>query len=149
MTQQALNGSDVQDFSLPTQRNLFAVDGEQFEAAPQLPARKAMECIAIAERWEQAEPDKAEELFRELFSRVLLPESFERFAARLDDLERPISLQQLPQIMTWLFERYGMGPTPPSPASSDGSESRDGGSTSADDSPSQASILTGSPSTAP
>ena len=151
MTQQALNGSavEVPDFSLPTQRNQFVINGETFEAAPQLPARKAMECIAIAERWEQAEPEKAEELFRELFSRVLLPESFERFAARLDDLERPISLQQLPQIMTWLFERYGMGPTKESPDSSPGSENPATGTTSPAGSPSPVSISTGSPSTVP
>jgi hypothetical protein len=80
---------------------------------------------------------------------VLLPESFARFAGRLDDLERPISLQQLPRIMTWLFERYGMGPTTESSDSSPGSGNQAAGTPSPAGSPSQASISTASPSTAP
>jgi hypothetical protein len=144
------NGTvDIQDFSLPPQRNRFVIDGEEFEAAPQLPAKKAMECIHIAERWEQADPAQAAELFRELFQRVLLPDSYERFVGRLDDLERPISLQQLPKIMEWLFERYGMRPTEPSSGSSDGSGNPDDGMNSPGGSPSPVAISTGSPSTAP
>lgn len=145
------NGAEpeIQDFSLPTQRNQFRIDGELFEAAPQLPAKQAMECVNIAERWESSEPEKAAELFRDLFSRVLLPESYERFIARLSDLERPITVQQLPTIISWLFERYGMGPTKESSDGSDGSANPDDGSTSGAASPSPVSISTVSPSTAP
>jgi hypothetical protein len=143
------NGDGPPDFSEPRQRNVFVIDGEEFEAAPALPARKAMECVHIAEGWETAEPAQAEELFRELFSRVLLPESFERFAARLDDLERPITIQQLPRVIEWLFARYGMGPTKGLPGASDGSANQDGGTTSGVGSPSPELTSTSSLSTAP
>ena len=143
-----LHGDSPPDFSEPRQRNRFVIDGEEFEAAGALPARRAMACIALSERGTQASPSEAETLYRELFALVLLPESFERFATRLDDLERPITLEQIPRITEWLFERYGMRPTEESSDSSTGSANPAAGTNSTGGSPPQALIPTGSPSTA-
>jgi len=141
--------ADIQDFSLPPQRNQFKIDGEVFEAAAQLPAGQAMGFIHLAEQWSSSEPEKAQELFRGLFSKVLLPESYERFVARLNDLEHPVTIQQLQQVISWLFERYGMGPTEESSDSSTGSGNPNGGTPPPDGSPSTASTSTVSPSTVP
>jgi hypothetical protein len=88
-------------------------------------------------------------MFRELFAKVLLPESLDRLLARLSDMQRPIEVDQLPQVIEYLLGRYGMRPTEESSDSSTGSANPDGGTRPEAASPSPALISTASPSTAP
>jgi hypothetical protein len=96
------------------------IDGEGFEGPPDLPAIAGLRFLAAVDRWQEAGPEETVAMLPELFGHVLLPESLERFVARLDDQARPISLKQLPQVIAYLFTRYGMRPTPPSSGSSTG-----------------------------
>lgn len=43
---------------------------------------------------------------KKLFEKSLLPESAEKFAARLDSTENPINLQQMIEVAEWLVEEY-------------------------------------------
>jgi hypothetical protein len=141
--------ADAPNFGRTRRRNLFYIEDELFEAAPGLPVDQGMEFVHLAEQWQVDEPEKAKALARELFSKVLLPESMERFAARLGDMERPVELTQLPEIITWLLERFGFRPTGESPDSSTGSGNQAAGTNSVGTSPAVASVSTISPSTSP
>jgi hypothetical protein len=142
--------ADAPNFGRKRQRNLFYIDDDLFEAAPGLPVDQGMEFVHLAEQWQVDDPERAKALARELFSKVLLPESLERFSARMGDMERPVELTQLPEIITWLLERFGFRPTPEeSSASSTGSASPAAGTNSEAASSSQALIPLASPSTVP
>jgi hypothetical protein len=140
---------EIPDFGRQRKRVRFKVDGEVFEAAPGLPVEQAMEFAVMADQWRAEEPEQAMRMFRELFAKVLLPESLDRLLARLSDMQRPIEVDQLPQVIEYLLGRYGMRPTEESSDSSTGSANPDGGTRPEAASPSPALISTASPSTAP
>jgi hypothetical protein len=69
-------------------------------------------------------------LLKQALKFVLLPESYERFSARLKDRHNPIDDDQLADVVLWLLEQYGLRPTAPSQPSSDGSPSPESGTSS-------------------
>jgi hypothetical protein len=144
----AVDGDGIPDFSAPARRVRFRIDDDVFEGPRDLPAEHALRFIAKAERWRQLRTDDAVALLPELFEPVLLPESHARFCARLGDQQRPISLVQVPRVVLWLFEQYGMRPTQPSPDSSPGSASPADGTSLTVAPPQPASTPPGSPSPA-
>jgi hypothetical protein len=125
-------GGEVLDFSEPDRPAALSVrigpaDDDVFAVAPALPAKLAFEfqraARTVTAAGEQADPSE----LLAMFQRIVLPSDAERFDARMGDLARPISLQQLVRIIQGLFERYGLRPTAPPPASSDGRPNPDGG----------------------
>lgn len=125
----------------------FWIDEEPFEGPPDLPAVAGLLFMAAVDRWTDAGPEETVAMLPELFGHVMLPESLERFCARLNDQQRPISLKQLPQVIGYLFTRYGMRPTAPSSGSSTGPGSPSGGPSSTAAPPSPAPTSSPSPST--
>ena len=141
----AATDDQIPDFSRPARRVRFRIDTDVFEGPRELPADHALAFIAKAERWQAVDPEDARAMLPELFAEVLLPESLERFRARLVDQANPISLGQLPRVVAWLFEVYGDRPTVPSSDSSTGSGSPDDGTSSTAAPPPEASTPPTSP----
>lgn len=115
----------VKDFSRPRTRVAFTIDGDTFEAPPAIPAEVFME---YAERYSrlQARDDEERDLhemlaaMKDVLAIVLYPQSYELFAHRMRDPNRPIDLAQVQDVIVWLMEQYGMRPTVPSSESSTG-----------------------------
>lgn len=128
------------DFSRPRKRIAFTIDGEQYEAAPAVPAETFVE---FAVRFADLnDSDTWAENYRALnaaLELVLLPESFERLAAHFTDKQHPVELDQMADIVMWLLEEYGLRPTRPSSPSSDGPPNPEPGTSSTENTPAEAS----------
>lgn len=121
----------IQDFSLPMAPKRFRLDPDTFEA-PAIMSAMTMRRIATLYSGMPALDgvqgiDTTLAQVTEMFGILLPGESGERFVARLNTAGGPddpppidLSRQALP-VMQWLMEQYGMRPTQPSSASSDGS----------------------------
>lgn len=118
----------MMDFSSEREVIRFRVDADVFEASPTLAAGLA---LAYGEQVEligdTASAEQQRDAIHSLFRMILLPESADRFIARLNDVERPIGHEQIGRITQWLFEQYSLRPTESDSASSTGSENRDAG----------------------
>jgi hypothetical protein len=115
----------VRDFT-PAERVIrFRIRGETFEAAPDLPAMVAIQLAELAEKKDESESQG--KVFADMFRLLLLPESAERFIERMSDLQRPISIRMINDIMPWLMEEYGLRPTTAPSDSSGGSGNQGGG----------------------
>lgn len=93
-----------------TEPQTFMIDDDLFECARVLPA-------GVGRKFAQLQDKSPVEQFDgigEILDIVLLPESAERFAARMVDPQNPISMEQIGQIIEWLVEEYGGRPTTPS-----------------------------------
>lgn len=84
--------SPARSFNNPYSPITFDVDGEEFTSRAAVPAGQL---IALAD----VDRGQATEQF---FRTVLEPESAERFLARLNDNERPITTQVLNDVIEWL-----------------------------------------------
>jgi hypothetical protein len=120
---------EVMDFSSPRKSLPFKVDGDRFEAAPDIAAELAIEFMDVSSQLDEtnATPEQQIAVLHAMFNMVLFPESAERFIARLRDPENPIGYEKVNRIVKWLFESYGLRPTEPDAPSSSGSESQDAG----------------------
>lgn len=97
----------------------FTIDGDTFECAPVLPAAGTRLLLALAETVEGSAGSAQIAMIGDFLDTVMLPESAERFAARMKDPARPIDDDQIGDVLKWLVERYGQRPTVP-PTPSDG-----------------------------
>lgn len=118
---------DFSEYREPVRFRIGPEPDDVFQAASALPAGLAFEFIAAAREIANAGAGEDPTPMLAIFRRILLPADAERFEQRMSDLERPVSLQQFVRIIQGLFERYGLRPTAPPSASSDGSPSPDGG----------------------
>lgn len=125
MTTTEVNVTDeMMDFSLRRKTLRFRVDDDVFEAVAEIPVEVA---LAFADRAHVLENgtatvDQQVEVVRSLLRALLLPESAKRFLERLSDQRDPIGFQRFNQVVTWLFEEYGLRPTPSDSAFSPGSD---------------------------
>lgn len=99
----------------------FQVDGDYFAALPTLPIPVMQRLIQASSEMqgETAGPEALDKVLG-VFDIVLMEESRERFRARLNSTENPVSLTQVMDIMVWLMELYGRRPTQQSSDSSNG-----------------------------
>lgn len=120
------------DFSVPRPSLKFRVDGDIFEASPDIAADLALRFADLAENLSEdsATNEQQIEVIHALFQMVLFPESAERFIARLSDQTKPIGTGRIHKITQWLFEEYGLRPTTSDSVSSTGSESQGAGTNS-------------------
>lgn len=120
---------EVMDFSSPHRSLKFRVDGDVFEAAPDIAAELAMRFSDQAAKIddENTNADEQIEVIHALFRMVLFPESADRFIARLSDPTRPIGNGKAQRIIAWLWEEYGLRPTESDSTSLSGSENQDAG----------------------
>lgn len=90
------------------------VDGESFYAAPALPAEGLMLMAVIADAGDEAPAGESARAVLDFLDLVLLPESAERYAARLKDPLKPIRLEEASEHAKWLIaEKYQSRPTEP------------------------------------
>lgn len=141
---------EIKDFSKKRKDIVFKIDDDVFHAVPVIPAETMIE---FAESITSADPTKmapAEMVgaLRRVIEMVLVPDSLAVFQRRMRDPLNPIDMEQLDDIVTWLFEEYGMRPTQELPSSSAGGSPVVPGITSMGTLPDAVSISAASPSTA-
>lgn len=126
----------ARDFTKKRKRLTFTIDGDTFEAASALPGDVFAEFVTLYNGTADTETfQQQHDLLKQALELALLPESWERFAARLQDKERPIDDDQMSDVILWLMEEYGMRPTQPSQPSSDGSANPESGTSSTESTP--------------
>lgn len=123
---------EIMDFSLPRGNIKFRLENDVFEAVPEIATELALEFVDDAAALEEDKISTREQLavIKKLFHMVLLPESAERFVARLRDPANPIGPERFQRVLTFLMERYGLRPTEPDSDSSPGSDVRETGTSS-------------------
>lgn len=141
---------EIKNFTKKRTPLRFQIDDDLFDAVPTIPAEIMIE---FAESMTSADPTKMapKEMvgaLRRVIEMVLHPESLARFKTRMKDPLNPIDMEQLDEIVTWLFEEYGMRPTEESSSSSAGGSPVVPGITSMATLPDVVSISAASPSTA-
>lgn len=138
---------EIRNFSKQRKAIVFQIDEDVFEALPAIPAEVM---IQFAERVAVADPTQLSvtqqiAIFRELLELVLTDASMARMRERMSDRTNPVDMEQLDEIITWLFEEYGMRPTTESDSSSNGVSPPATGITSMVPTPGMASISAASP----
>lgn len=141
---------EIKDFTKKRHPIQFKVDDDIFDAAPVVAAQTM---IDFTESMSSADPTKMSPkemvgLLGNVIEMVLLPSSLTRFKERMRDRVNPIDLEQLDEIVSWLFEEYGMRPTQEPSSSSAGGSALVPGITSTATLPDVVSISAASPSTA-
>lgn len=137
----------VKDFSKARPTVEFRIDDDMFFAFPALPARVLVEFAMTFDGVNQETPaDKQMDAMLSILERALQPDSYKRFAARVEDREKPIDLEQINDIMEWMLGEYGLRPTPLSEPSSTGSPSPDSGTSLTGNTPVVESTSSTSPS---
>lgn len=126
----------ARDFSRTRKRLDFTIDADTFEAAAVLPGDVFAEFVTLYNSTGDAEDyQQSHDMLKQALQLALLDESWQRFAARLADKERPIDDDQMSDVVLWLLEEYGLRPTQPSQDSSDGSASPESGTSSTANTP--------------
>lgn len=123
--------SEIKDFSRTREQVAFTIDGDKFEAAPAIPAETLAEFVVrYSDAGEATDARTQLEILAGVLELVLLPDSYTLLKQRMRDRERPVELDQLDDIITWLTEKYGLRPTQESPDSSDGQPAPESGTNS-------------------
>lgn len=114
--------TEIKDFSKVRKAIQFRVDEDVFHAASAIPAEVLIqftEAITTSDPTKMS-PKEQVGILRGMLEVVLVPESLTRFRERMADVHNPIELDQINDIVTWLFEEYGMRPTVESVSSPNG-----------------------------
>lgn len=141
--------TEIRDFSKKRKQLTFRIDDDVFEAVAAIPAEVM---IQFAERFTSADPTQMSPkdqvgIFREMLEIVLFPESMATMRKRMADPRNPVDMEQLDEVISWLFEEYGMRPTEGSSSSSNGGSPPVTGAISTVTIPDVVSISAASPST--
>jgi hypothetical protein len=129
--------SAMKDFSKVRKPLQFRIDDDVFDASPAIPAQVL---IDFTEQITDADPTKMSpkqqvSLLAGMLEIVLMPKSLRRFKERMADIENPVELSQINDVVEWLFEEYGLRPTTESSSSSNGGSPPGTGTTSTDSTP--------------
>jgi hypothetical protein len=114
--------AEIKDFSKARKVIQFRVDDDVFQAVSAIPAEVM---IQFTEALSSADPTRMSPkeqvgILRGVLDLVLEPKSLARFKERMADVTNPIEMDQINDIVTWLFEEYGMRPTVESVSSANG-----------------------------
>jgi hypothetical protein len=139
LTPATLNGiagpPAAKDFTRKRKNLDFTIDDDRFSAAPMLPGDVFAEFVTLYNSTAETETyQQQHDLLKRALELALMPDSWERFAARLSDKTRPIDDDQMSDVVLWLLEQYGLRPTEPSSPSSDGPASPESGTSSTENS---------------
>lgn len=130
----------ARDFSRKRKRLHFTIDDDTFDAAEALPGDVFAEMVALYNSATDVETFQDQhDLVKKALELALLPESWQRYAARLKDKTRPIEDDQTSEIVMWLMEEYGLRPTQQSQPSSDGPPNPEPGTSSTESTQPEAS----------
>ena len=86
----------------------FRLHEEDFECVKNLQGNALLNLVAKAGSGDASD---AAETIKDIFSKALLPESYERFVKLIDDPEKIVSVETLGEITAWLVEQYSGRPT--------------------------------------
>lgn len=155
----------MKDFTQKPRVVGFTIDDDVFRGKPVLPAQTMVDFSVAAEAFDPkaATAEQGFESMMDALRMVLMKDSYDRFKYRMQDPEQlaeeareagrevpepfvPIGLDQIPPIVEYLMEEYGMRPTTPSDDSSDGDSSPAPGISSTESTSDVELISAGSPS---
>lgn len=142
--------AEIKDFSKKRREIQFRIDDDLFSAVPVIPAQVMLDFtrqITEADPSKMA-PSQQVQILTNMLAIVLEPASLKRFEARMADVTNPIDMEQINDVVMWLFEEYGMRPTTEPSGSSSGPSLPAPGTTSTVSMPGVALISAASPSTA-
>lgn len=138
----------MRDFTRERKKIEFKIDDDVFTAKSPIPAQTL---IDFAKQFTSLSTASTVEdqlsAFNGVLELVLMPASLERLKVRMSDPDEPVAIEQIEEIITWLFEEYGMRPTEPPSDSSDGPASPGPGTNSTENTQDVVSISLDSPST--
>jgi hypothetical protein len=121
----------MKDFTRERKKIEFKIDNDLFEAKSPIPAQVLMD---FASKFSNMSQDSTVEeqlvAFRGVLELVLMPTSLKRFVDRMSDVNYPIAVDQVEEIVSWLFEEYGLRPTEVPSSSSSGQGNQDAGTKS-------------------
>lgn len=86
----------------------FKLHGEDFHCLKNLQGNTLLNLVAKAG---SGNAEDAAFTVKEIFSKALQPESYERFSKLIDDPEKVVTVETLGQITAWLVEQYSGRPT--------------------------------------
>ncbi|MDX3314632.1 hypothetical protein P1S61_37395 [Streptomyces sp. ME08-AFT2] len=139
----------ARDFSRKRTSLAFTIDDDTFVPATALPGDVYAELVTLYNKTGSVENyQEQHDLLKTALQLALLPDSYDRFTARLRDKTNPIDDDQMADVVLYLLEAYGLRPTQPSQPSSDGPSSPASGTSSTDEQQPQASTPPASPPTA-
>jgi hypothetical protein len=90
-----------------TEPILFKLHGEDFECVKNLQGNALLSLVAKAGSGNATD---AADTVKDIFSKALLPESYERFLKLIDDKEKIVTVETLGEITAWLVEQYSGRP---------------------------------------
>jgi len=139
----------MRNFTKERKKIEFQIDDDVFTAKSPIPAQTLIDFARQFTSLSMASSVEEQlAAFDAVLSLVLMPASLERFRVRMNDLDEPIAIDQVEEVITWLFEEYGMRPTELPSGSSDGQPSPESGTSLTENTQDVVSISLGSPSTA-
>lgn len=130
----------TKDFTKQREAISFTVDPDTFRAYPAMSAQTLIDFAAKSQNLDADDGAAMIGVYQTVLAEVLEPDSFERFTARMADRANPIDPNQVNDIVTWLFEQYGMRPTQPSEPSPTGPSDPEPGTGSTASTPVEVSI---------
>jgi hypothetical protein len=84
----------------------FKLYGEEFNCRPALQGKVLLDMASNSSL-----DGNAGKVINDFFSQALLPESFEKFDALVNDPEKIVPVETLGEIVGWLVEEYSSRPT--------------------------------------
>lgn len=114
--------SEIKSFTKVRKPIQFEIDNDVFDASPAVPAQVMLDFmgqITSADPTSMS-PQQQINLLMGVLEIVLLPQSLARFKARMSSVQEPIEMDQVNDVVMWLFEEYGLRPTTESVSSASG-----------------------------
>ncbi len=124
--------AEIKDFTKRRKELVFKIDDDLFHAVPAIPGELLLKFGTTFTESLSEDASSSDQLraFQDILALVLMPESLERLNSRLRDVNNPVELDQVGDVITWLFGEYGMRPTETPSPSSPGQASPEPGTTS-------------------
>lgn len=133
----------------------LTLGGDLFHAPPTIAPAALVEALALQDQLSEISTEKTGDgldampkilkVIADAFALILVPESAQRFRARLASRDNPFDLmREVMPALAALVEEYTDRPTEPSPSSSSGSTS-DGGSSTGGAQPTESTLSTSTP----
>lgn len=133
---------EIKNFSKGSNKQIqFVIDDDTFYAPARVPAQTLIDFTKMFDGLTgNTDTQKTIDAFMATIKLVLLPDSAELFLQRMRDMENPIDMEQVNEVIPWLMEKYGLRPTQPSENSSDGQPGQESGTPSTETQPVEESI---------
>jgi hypothetical protein len=95
----------------------FTYDGEDYYCRPEINGVVLLKFVRDAD---SGEGGKSAGALLDLFQKILLTDSYERFEKYVNDPDKIISIETLGEVAAWVIEEYTARPTPESSKPSSG-----------------------------